>query len=82
MLYQKYCFIIVKILRNLEFFYLDLQEYQQKNIGGITIHSGLRITPRMKLYGLNGRSKAALRNRLSEARFFIIAEFSMVSSDL
>ena len=26
--YQKHCFIIVRTLRNQEFFYLDLQEYQ------------------------------------------------------
>ena len=27
--YQKHCFIVVKTLRNQEFFFLDLQEYQQ-----------------------------------------------------
>ena len=27
--YQKHCFFIVRTLRNQEFFYLDLQEYQQ-----------------------------------------------------
>ena len=36
------------------------------NIGGATIHSGLRIKPGIKLLVLNDKSKAALRNRLSE----------------
>ena len=35
------------------------------NIGGTTIHSGLGIKPGIKLLGLNGKSNAALRNRLS-----------------
>ena len=52
------------------------------NIGGTTIHSGLRIKPGMKLLGLNDKSKAALRNRLSEVKFLIIDVSSMVSSDL
>ena len=36
------------------------------NIGGSTIHVGLGIEPGTKLLGLNVKSKAALRNRLSE----------------
>ena len=34
------------------------------------------------LLGLNDRSKAPLRNRLSEVKLLIIDEFSMVSSYL
>ena len=52
------------------------------NIGGTTIHSGLGIKPGIKLLGLNDKSKAALRNRLSEVKVLIIDELSMVSSDL
>ena len=37
------------------------------NVGGTTIHSGLRIKARIKLLGLNIKSKLALRNRLSRA---------------
>ena len=52
------------------------------NIGGTTMHSGLGIKPGMKLLGLNGKSKAALRNRLSEVKLLIIDKLSMLSSDL
>ena len=52
------------------------------NIGEITIHSGLGIKPGIKLLGLNDKSKAALRNKLSEVKFVIIDELSMVSSNL
>ena len=52
------------------------------NIGGITINSGLAIKPGTKLLVLNDKSKAALRNRLSEVKLLIIDELSMVSSDL
>ena len=52
------------------------------NIGGTTIHSGLGIKPGAKLLGLNDKSKAGLRNRLSEVTLFIINKFSMVSNDL
>ena len=52
------------------------------NIGGITINSGLAIKPGTKLLVLNDKSKAALRNRLSEVELLIIDELSMVSSDL
>ena len=51
------------------------------NIGGTTIHSGLGIKPGIKLLDLNDKSKAALRNKLSEVKFLIIDELSMVSSD-
>ena len=52
------------------------------NIGGITIHSGLGIKPGIRLRGLNDKSKAALRNKLSEVKFLIVDELSMVSTDL
>ena len=51
------------------------------NIGGTTIYSGLGIKPGIRLLGLNEKSKAALRNKLSEVKFLIIDELSMVSSD-
>ena len=35
-----------------------------------------------KFLGLNDKAKAALRNRLSEVKYLIIDELSMVSSDL
>ena len=50
------------------------------NISRITIHSGLGIKPGAKLLGLNDKSKAALRNRLSVLKFLIIDELSMVSA--
>ena len=50
--------------------------------GGTTIHSGHGIKNGIKLLGLNKKSKAALRNRLSELKHLIIDELSMVSSDL
>ena len=49
-------------------------------IGGTTTHSGLGIKPGAKLLGLNDKSKAALRNRLSVLKFLIIDELSMVSA--
>ena len=52
------------------------------NIGGTTTHSCLGIKPGTKLLSLNDKSKDALRNRLSEVKFLIIGEISMVSSDL
>ena len=36
------------------------------NIGGNTIHSGLRINLGTNLPGLKDKSKAALKNKLSE----------------
>ena len=39
------------------------------NVGGITIHTGIEIKLRAKLLGLNHKSKAALRNRLSKLKF-------------
>ena len=50
------------------------------NISRTTIHSGLGIKPGAKLLGLNDKSKAALRNRLSVLKFLIIDELSMVSA--
>ena len=55
-------------------------EISAVNIGGTTIHSGLGIQPGAKLLGLNDKSKAALRNRLSVLKFLIIDELSMVSA--
>ena len=51
-------------------------------IGGATFHSGLGVKNGIKLLGLNDKSKGASRNRLSEVKFLIIDELSMVSSDL
>ena len=42
------------------------------NINGTTIHSGLGIHVRRKLYPLNGQQHVALRNKLSEVRLIII----------
>ena len=56
----------VRTMINQGFFYLDLQEYAAVNIGGTTIHFSLGIKPEIKLLDLNEKSKAALRNRLSE----------------
>ena len=52
------------------------------DIVGTIIHSGLEIKPGIKLLGLNDKSEAALRNRLSELISLIIDELSMVSIDL
>ena len=52
------------------------------NMGGTTIHLGLGIKPGIRLLELNDKFKAALRNKLSEVKFLIIDELSIVSSDL
>ena len=52
------------------------------SIGGTIIHSSCGIKPRTKLLGVNDKSKAALRNELSEVKLLIIDTHSMVSSDL
>ena len=52
------------------------------NIGGTIIHSGLEIKPRIQLFGLNEKSKAFLRDSLSEVKFLITGCFYMVSNDL
>ena len=52
------------------------------NTNGATIHSGLRINVRGKLYPLSEQHRAALRNKWSEVRLIIIDEISMVSSVL
>ena len=44
--------------------------------------SGFGIKPGMKLLGLNDRSKATLRNRLSQVKFLIIDELFIISSGL
>ena len=48
------------------------------NIGGTPIHFCYGLKPVTTLLGLNYKSKAALRNRLSEVLLLIIDEFSMV----
>ena len=52
------------------------------DIGGTTIHFGLGIKPGIKLLSLNDKSKAALRNSLSEVKCLVIDELSMVLTDL
>ena len=52
------------------------------NTGKTTIHSGLGIKPGVRLLDLSDKVKASLRNKLSEVKMVIIAEFLMVSSDL
>ena len=52
------------------------------NIDGTTIHTALRINIGHKLYPLNDRQRGILRNNLSEIKFIIIDEISMVSSVL
>ena len=52
------------------------------NIGGTTIGSDLGIKPKTNLLGLNDKSKAALRNRLSEVKLLMIDKLSMVSNQL
>ena len=48
-------------------------------IGGTTIHSGLGIKPGTKLLDLNDKSKAVLRNRLSEVKLLIIDKLFQVT---
>ena len=52
------------------------------NRGGTNIDSDLGIKPGKKLFGLNSKSKAALGNRLSEMKFLITDELSILSGDL
>ena len=61
---------------------LGPKEISAINKGGTTIHSSLAIKPGTKLLGLNGKSKAALINRLLEVELVIIGELSLVTSDL
>ena len=51
-------------------------------MGRTTIHSGPGIKIGIRLLGLNDKSKAALRNKISKMKFLIIDQLSMVSSDL
>ena len=46
------------------------------------IHSALGVKPGANLSGLIEKAKASLRNKLSEARFLIIDEISIISNDL
>ena len=50
------------------------------NIDGTAIHTPLGINIGHKLYPLNDRQGGILRNKLSEIKFIIIDEISMVSS--
>ena len=52
------------------------------NIDGTTIHTALAINVGGKLYPLNDRQRGILRNKLTEAKFIIIDEISMVSNVL
>ena len=61
---------------------LDPTGISAVNVGGTNIHSGFGIKPGIRLLGLNDKSKAALRNKLSEVTFLITDEQSVVSSDL
>ena len=49
------------------------------NIDGTTIHTALGINVGHKLYPLNDRQRGILRNNLSEIKFIIIDEISVVS---
>ena len=53
-----------------------------RNIDGKTIHNALGTNVGHKLYPLNDRQCGILRNKLSEIKFIIIDEISMVSSVL
>ena len=52
------------------------------HINGTTIHAGLQINVGGKMFPLNDRQRAVLRNKLSEVKIIIIDEISMVSSML
>ena len=52
------------------------------NIDGTTIHTALGINAGHKLYPLNDRQRGILRNKLSEIKFIILDEISMVLSVL
>ena len=52
------------------------------NIDGTKIHTALGINVGHKLYPLNDCQRGILRNNLSEIKFIIIDEISMVSSVL
>ena len=52
------------------------------NVDGTTIHCGLGINVGHKMYPLNDKQRASLRNKLSEVKLLIIDEVSMVSSAL
>ena len=75
MLYQKHCFNIIKHTEKPRDLLLGPTGMSAVNIGGTNIHSGLGIKPRIKLFGLNDKSKAGLRNQLSEVEFLIIDDF-------
>ena len=67
--------------KNRRFLFFGSTGMSAVNIGGITIHSGFGIEPGIKLLGWNNKSKAALRNRLSQVKFLIVDEISMASSN-
>lgn len=52
------------------------------HIGATTIHFGIGIKPGTTLLGLNNKSKAVLRNKLSEVKFLIKYELSVALIDL
>ena len=49
------------------------------HINGTSIHCGLQISIRSKMFPLNERQRAILRNKLSEVKIIIIDEISMIS---
>ena len=49
------------------------------HINGTSIHYGLQISIRSKMFPLNERQRAILRNKLSEVKIIIIDEISMIS---
>ena len=52
------------------------------NINGTTIHKALGINVGAKMFPINDRQRATLHSKLSEVRFIIIDDITMVSSDL
>ena len=61
---------------------MDLHEYQQQMLEEPEFILALELNLKKKLLGLNDKSKAALRNTLSEVKFFVTDEICMVSSEL
>ena len=50
------------------------------HINGTTVHAGLHINVGGKMFPLNYRQRAVLRNKLSEVKIIIMGEVWMVSS--
>ena len=69
--YVRHCFIIVRTQKR-RILLLGTTGVSAANINGTAICSGLGIKLRVKLFGINEKSKAALRNRSSEMKLLII----------